>query len=188
MARVPYVDREDVPPEYRDLLVSSLQDRPLHVYRAIGNNPAVLAGLRSFFAALWTDTGLAERERELVILAVARERENPYEWHQHVRIAGWEGVSEAEMRALVDEDLDRFDDREAALIRYARAVVRGGVTDKRHAAVAAAYDDATVIGIAALAGGYAMLGSLIDAFDLELEDGESFFGWRPGTEGDGTGD
>jgi alkylhydroperoxidase family enzyme len=180
MARVPYVDSEDVPPEHRDLLVSSLQDRPLHVYRALGNNPAVLAGLRSFFAALWSDTGLRERERELVILAAARERENAYEWHQHVRIAGSAGVNEAEMRAIADGDLGDFDDREAALIGYARAVVRDAVTDERHAAVAAEYDDATVVGIAALAGGYAMLGGLIDAFDLELEEGESFFGWRPG--------
>ena len=79
MARVPYVDASDVPDEYEDLLESSLQGKPLHVYQSIGNNPAVLAGFRSFLGSLWTDSGLTDRERELVILAVARETGNRYE-------------------------------------------------------------------------------------------------------------
>jgi hypothetical protein len=29
MARVPYVDRDELPEAHRDLLVSTLQDRPL---------------------------------------------------------------------------------------------------------------------------------------------------------------
>ena len=52
MARVPYVDASDVPDEYEDLLESSLQGKPLHVYQSIGNNPEVPAGLRSFLSSL----------------------------------------------------------------------------------------------------------------------------------------
>jgi len=73
MARVPYADASDVPDEYEELLESSLQEKPLHVYRSLGNNPEVLAGLRSFLGSLWTDSGLSDRDRELVILAAARE-------------------------------------------------------------------------------------------------------------------
>ncbi|MDZ5813137.1 MAG: hypothetical protein ACOC06_07560 [Halorubrum sp.] len=48
MARVPHAEAADVPDEYEAILASSLQGKPLHVYQSIGNDPEVLAGLRSF--------------------------------------------------------------------------------------------------------------------------------------------
>jgi len=179
MARVPYADEEDVPEEYRDLLESSLQGKPLHVYQALGNNPEVLAGLREFFGALWSHTGLSARERELVILAVTSEIDNDYEWHQHVRIGRGEGIDDGVAAGIAAGDFGALDEREATLVRYARAVVRSEVDDDLHDAVAAEYDDETVVGIAALAEAYEALGGIIDALDVELEDGEEFFGWDP---------
>lgn len=180
MARVPYVDSEDIPEEHRDLLVSSLQNRPLHVYRAIGNNPAVLVGLRDFFSSLWMDSGLSDRRRELVILAVTREIGNEYEWHQHVNIARNEGITDDTIAAISEGDVDSLDSDEATLLRYALAVVRGEVEDGDHDAVSELYDDSAVVGIAALAEGYAALGGVIDALGVELEEG--FVGWNPAVE------
>ncbi|MES3516222.1 MAG: carboxymuconolactone decarboxylase family protein, partial [Natronomonas sp.] len=100
MARIPYVEAEDVPEEYEDLLESSLQGKPLHVYQSIGNNPEVLAGLRGYFSSLWSDSGLSERRRELVVLAVARATDNRYEWHQHVNIARGIGIEDETIAAI----------------------------------------------------------------------------------------
>ncbi|WP_331232856.1 carboxymuconolactone decarboxylase family protein [Natronorarus salvus] len=175
MARVPYVTDEDLPPEYRDLIVSSLQGRRLHVYQSIGNNPEVLAGLRGFFASLWTDTGLDERGRELVILAVSREAEFDYEWHQHVRIARGVGVTDEEILAISEGRLETFDTDDRELIEYAIAVVREEVDDALHDRLAERHGNDTIVGIAALAGAYAMLGQVLAAFDVELE--EPFVGW-----------
>lgn len=177
MARVPYVESEDVPEEHRDLLVSSLQDRPLHVYQALGNNPEVLAGMRGFFGSLWSDSGLSDRRRELVVLAVTREIDNAYEWHQHVRIARGEGVTDETIAAISAGEFDALEPEEATLLRYALAVVRGEVDDRTHDAIAELYDDSAVVGIAALAEGYAALGGVIDALGVELE--EEFVGWDP---------
>lgn len=69
MARVPYVDPNDLDSEYRDLVVSSLQPgETLNVYRAIANNPDVLDGFRAFLGVLWNRSGLTDRQREIVIL------------------------------------------------------------------------------------------------------------------------
>ena len=168
-----------MPDEYEDLLESSLQGKPLHVYQSIGNNPAVLAGLRSFLGSLWTDSGLTDRERELVILAVARETGNRYEWHQHVNIARGVGLDDEEIAAVGAGDLAGFGDDETTLIEYALAVVRGEVDAVAHDEVAGVYDDETVVGIAAAAEGYDALGGVIDALDLELEAGTEFHGWDP---------
>jgi alkylhydroperoxidase family enzyme len=179
MARVPYVDASDVPDEHEELLESSLQGKPLHVYRSLGNNPEVLAGLRSFLGSLWADTGLAERERELVILAAASETRNRYEWHQHVNIARGVGIDDAAIAGIGTGDLSPLDADETALVEYATAVVRGEVDAVVHDEISARYGDETVVGIAALAQGYAGLGGMIEAFDLELEAGDQFHGWDP---------
>ena len=77
MARVPYVDPNDLDSEYRDLVVSSLQPgETLNVYRAIANNPDVLDGFRAFLGVLWNRSGLTDRQREIVILTTAAETED----------------------------------------------------------------------------------------------------------------
>ena len=179
MARVPYAEASDVPDEYEELVESSLQGKPLHVYQSIGNNPEVLAGLRSFLGSLWTDSGLSDRERELVILAVARETRNRYEWHQHVTIARGVEIDDEVIAAVGADDRDPLDGDETALVEYALAVVRGEVGAVVHDEAAARYDDETLVGIAAAAGGYEALGGVIDALDLELEPGTEFHGWDP---------
>ena len=177
MARVPYVTQDDLDPEYREYLVSALQDKPLNVYAAIGNNPAVLAGLRAFLRALWTDTGLSERHRELVIMAVAAESRSTYEWHQHVAIASDAGLTPAEINAVSTDDLEAFPSEEVALVEYARAVADGRVTDELHDAVEDAFGPEVVVGIAGVVAGYFGLARMIDALGVELESGEEFAGW-----------
>lgn len=179
MARVPYVEQDDLDPEYRDLIISSLQPgKRANVYSAIGNNQEVLAGLREFLGSLWSDSGLTDRQREIVILTVASEIANDYEWHQHVLIGTDIGLPAAEISALGRDDRSPFDESECALIAYARAVVQGRVNDPIHDTIAAHFDDETAVGIAATASGYVALGRLIEVLGVELEEGSEFVGWE----------
>jgi len=179
MARVPYVDASDVPDEHEALLSSTLQEKPLNVYRSLGNNPAVLAGMRSFLRSLWSDSGLSARAREVVILTAAAATECRYEWHQHVNIARDVGVADDVIAAIGTGELAALDDTDRRLVAYVRAVITERVDAVTHASVAAVYDDSTIVGIAATAQGYAALAGLIRAFDLTLEADESFHGWDP---------
>ena len=179
MARVPYVDPEELPEEYRDLVVSKLQEKPVNVYAAIGNNPEVLAGTRAFLSSLWESSGLVDRERELVILLAAAENDCRYEWHQHVGIGGDAGVTREEMAAIAEGDLAGFEGNEGLLLRYAAAVLDHDVDDDLHDAFVAAYDESTAVGTASLASGYTSLAGVLEALDVELEDGEEFAGWDP---------
>ena len=176
MARVPYVDESALPTEHQDLLVSALQGKPLNIYRAIGNNPAALYGLRTFLGALWRDSGLDPKQRELVILAVTAEIESAYEFHQHVAIARDVGIADSEVLAIADGDLAGFDRGDRRLIEYAQAVVRDEVDDDCHDALAATYGPETIVGVASLAGGYLLVGRLLAALDVETET--PFVGWR----------
>lgn len=170
MARVPYVSPDDVDEEYRDLLVSKFQDKPLNVYAALGNNPGALAGMRSYLGSLWSDSGLSAREREILILTAADEADSDYEWYQHENIAPDAGLSDEEIEAVAAGEHGTFDEREALLISYCRAVVDGEVTDDLHDRMAAAYDDATVVAAANVAGAYLGLARVIDALGVEIEE------------------
>jgi alkylhydroperoxidase family enzyme len=180
MARVPYRGPDEVDDRYRDYVVSSLQPgKAINVYAATANNPEVLEGLRAFLSSLWDHSGMSDRDREIVILTTAAETGNTYEWHQHVNIASGEVLTPAEVAAIADDDPGPFDASEVALQEYARAVVRGEVTDEVHAALAETYDDRTLAGAAATAAGYLALGRMIEAFGVEIETGDEFVGWDP---------
>lgn len=176
MARVPHITETDLPPHQQDLLVSALQGTELNIYRTIGNNSAVLYGLRTLLGSLWRDAGLDERQRELVILAVARETEAAYAWHQHVAIARDVGLSDAEILAISDGQLDSFDRSDRLLVEYTRGTVRGTVDDALADRLAVGFDDETIVGVTTLASGYLMIARLLDALAVETET--PFVGWR----------
>jgi hypothetical protein len=109
-------------------------------------------------------------------LAVARETESAYEWHQHVAIGRDVGLSDSEILAVADGDLDVFDRGDRTLIQYALAVVDGTVDEACHDDLAAAHGPETVVGIGALASGYLGITRLLAALDIEPET--PFVGWQ----------
>lgn len=200
MARVPYLEREDLPADRRYLFDPSNPfsdgsssgetpggddteanadapwDEPQHTHRAIANNPALLEAYRRFGASVWTETGLTERERELSILAVANALGSEYEWYQHVNVARRLGIPREAIMAVATEEYDVLSDAETALVEYHRAVVDRSVDDEDHAALAAHFDDSTIIGAGMLAAYYIGIDYMGEALALELED--EFVGWE----------
>ncbi|WP_134670219.1 carboxymuconolactone decarboxylase family protein [Halorussus marinus] len=186
MARIPYVDQEDLPPDRQSLLdtlsdeaessdAHSLGGETLNVYRAMGNNADLLAAFQTYGSAVWDESGLSAREREFVILSVAFHADSAYEWHQHVRVALDEGLTVEEIRAVSGGDRERLDEDARTLVAYVGAFVDGTVDDDDHDRLAARYDDETVVGIDLLAGTYLGLARALDALAVETE--VEFVGW-----------
>ena len=179
MARVPYVEEEELPEEYRHMIGSQTvrEGENIHVLQAIANNLPLLEARRSYGSALRDGSGLTERERELVILAVAAHVRARYIWHQHVRFATGSIVSRAEVEAIAGGGDGPFDDDEAALVRYVRRFADREVDDDAHDEVAAHYDVDEVVAIGMIAMGYVGLDLGTDAFGVEIEEDE-FVGWN----------
>jgi len=95
MARIDYLDAEDLPPGDRDLLA-----RPINVFRAVAHRPEALRGLAGIGEWVRWRSALDGRVRELVILTVGLSAGSRYEVAHHVKIAGDFGASE--------DDLDRL--------------------------------------------------------------------------------
>lgn len=187
MPRLPYADDEDLPDEYpilqreRDRLHDDVDaewwnSQP--TVRTFANNVDMAATHVRANVAMWTQTGLTPREVEFVILAVARETDSAYEWHDHV-IAAVEraGLERAEVLAVSHRDLDELPEAERTLVEYASAFVReyGEVSDAQFERLGDHYDDDARVGITMLAGYYVFLHHVATALGLEVE--EEFVGW-----------
>lgn len=188
-SRISYLDRSDLPADSRDLLTTVLTAEKLeeeyehlistdqrNFYRAMANNLPITRKFRELGGAIRAETDLAKDEQEMVILSTARAMRSQYEWHQHVRVGLYHGLSEEEILLIKAGDFDGFDDRSQALLAYTAQFVQGGVTETTHDAVSRFFSEKDLIGIASLIGFYMMVGSIIDALNLEIE--EEFVGWN----------
>ncbi|MFB6311147.1 MAG: carboxymuconolactone decarboxylase family protein [Salinirussus sp.] len=173
MARVPLLDAEDIPEEYRYLFTEN-DVGEADIFRGMANNPKLLQWYLRYSSRLWET--LPEREREVLILAAARALEHEYEWHQHVSLGREAGLTDDEIRAISRHELDSLADHEAALVEYGRAVALGDIRDADHDRLRQHYDDETVVGVAMLASHYLATGATLDAMGVEPED--AFVGWE----------
>jgi alkylhydroperoxidase family enzyme len=198
MPRIPYLGTNELPEAYRSLLnpqnphLDSDEDesesdggswddvkKTRNTHRVLAHNPEILDAYRRFGAAVWQESGLSARERELVILSVACTLDSAYEWHQHARIALTVGIPAEELQELSRGNTGTFDSNERALIEYTDNFVEGTVTDEIHNTFLDHFDESTLVGVTQLAGYYLEIDRMGRALDLDLE--EEFIGWEPET-------
>ena len=97
MARVPYLDPDDLDPDDRDVL-----SRPINLARALAHSPA---GARAFSRlGGWIRFGskLDPRLREMAILRVGVLARSDYEYSHHVKIGREFGLTDADIRAVIE--------------------------------------------------------------------------------------
>lgn len=180
MARVPQVSQSELPEEYRSLLdEDALGER--NIFTTMGNNPSILRSYMLYGSTLWDDCGLSAHDRELAILAVARELDSRYEWEQHVDIGYEAGVSPEAIRAIGCGELEYFDDRTRAVLEYVQAFATSDVDDAVHERLASQFDHGAVVGIGMLASHYVATACFLEGFEVSLEE-TTFVGWEPSDE------
>ena len=177
MSRLSHLVQDDLPDDYQYLLSEDAMGE-INLLCVMAHNPDALQAYMRYGSALWRDCGLDAVDVERVILAVARELDAAYEWHQHYPIARSEGVPAMELAAITDDRTDALDSRVAALTTYAQAVTTDDVDDAVFTAAAEFLDDATLAGTTLLATHYLATQRFLSAFDIPIED-ETFVGWSP---------
>ena len=150
--------------------------RVLNVTRMFFVNPAIETNA----IQVWRACGLDGRKREIVILRAACQKQSTYEWHQHVRIARGEGLSDAEINAVRNwRESPLFNSDERALLAYVDELAANArPSDAALAAIRKGRSDAEIFGITYLITLYFQLAHMMAAFDLETE--VTFVGWEVG--------
>ena len=102
MARVPYLDQADLPPEYKDILA-----RPIALNRAMANSPEASRAMSVLAGYIRHKSKLDPRLREMAILQVGYLARSAYEYSHHVKIGREFGVSDEDIRAIGEETAGR---------------------------------------------------------------------------------
>lgn len=115
MARLPYLDAQDLAPADRDLLA-----RPINLFRLMVHSPGGARAFNALGRYIRFDSPLDPRLREMAIIQVGWMTRVEYEFTHHVKIGREFGVSDDDIRALIDET----EGRASALPPLDRAVLR----------------------------------------------------------------
>jgi alkylhydroperoxidase family enzyme len=146
----------------------------MHIFTTLGRaDPELFRRWLGFGGALLSGT-LPGRLRELVILRTAARFGGRYEWAQHLELGVAQGISWAEMAALVDFDggLDAVEwapVERAALRAVDETAADGAVGDATWDALAAELRESELIELLMLIAHYEMLTSVLRSLRIELE-------------------
>ena len=116
MARLPYLDAEQLPPEHRDLL-----KRPINLTRLLVNSPGMAKAFHGIGGYIRNKSTLDPRLRELAILQVGWMEKSEYEFTHHVKIGREFGVTDDDIAGLMAET----DGKPSKLEPLARAILKG---------------------------------------------------------------
>jgi AhpD family alkylhydroperoxidase len=129
----------------------------------LANAPAMIGPTLRLGEAILTKGELDPKLRELVILRVARRTGSEYEWVQHEGIARMIGISDEEIAGAVDD--------QRAELRLVDAVLDGGTPPAELVSeVEAAVGRAQLLELILTAGYYAMLGGMMRAIRLDVDN------------------
>jgi alkylhydroperoxidase family enzyme len=134
-ARIPYINREDLPEGERVLYDNLSKERgggPVgNIFRALANAPNLLRRFLGLGNELRNGTQLDPKLRELALMTVGRLTNAEYEFVHHWNISLKVGIKREQLERLADfATAAVFDDHERAVMRYAsEATTNIKVTD-----------------------------------------------------------
>src|SRR5471032_3629250 len=122
MARLPYLDAEQLPPEHTELL-----KRPINLTRLLVNSPGMAKAFHGVGGYIRNKSTLNPRLRELAILQVGWMEKSEYEFTHHVKIGREFGVTDADIAGLMAETAGKpsaLEPLASAILKGAREMVR----------------------------------------------------------------
>ena len=125
MARLPYLDASDLAPEHKGLL-----KRNITLHRQLVHSPNGFRAFHTLSEYIRYGSKVDSRLRELAILQVGYLTRSPYEWSHHLKLGYDFGVTDGDIRALIDDTEGRPTKLDASTRTVLRAA-REMTTDLR---------------------------------------------------------
>jgi alkylhydroperoxidase family enzyme len=170
MARLPYLDKADLPPGDADVLA-----RGINLHRVLANNPGAARAFAGLGQYIRHRSALDPRLRELAILQVGWLARSAYEWSHHIEIGYGFGVSDADIEALVADtrgEPNGLDGTARLVLRATREVHDGpGVSEGTFAALRGALGPAEIVDLVVTASFYCAVVRLLASLEVDVEEG-----------------
>jgi 4-carboxymuconolactone decarboxylase len=176
MARLPKVAREMVPEEFRDAFDQLTTDTGGTITQGPGsitlNSPEMALRRAPLTNYLRFESTFSKRIQELAIISTARIMDCQYVWNAHAPAARCEGVSDALVDAIRDnEPLPPMAPDEAAVVAFCREFYTNHlVTQQTFDAALEQFGAQHLVEITTLMGGYAQIAFILNAFEADLPE------------------
>jgi alkylhydroperoxidase family enzyme len=168
MARVPYLEKSDLSPENQDLL-----KRRISLFQALVNSPDAARAFSGLGQFIRFGSKLDPRLRELAILQVGWLARSPYEWSHHVKIGHDFGVTDEDIRALIDETAGRptkLDPMTKTVLLAAREMTDdGAMSDASFATLQAALGNEQVVDLTITIAFYNAVVRVLATLQIDVE-------------------
>ncbi len=177
MARVPYVERDELDSEGQQIYDQIAADRGRTEvglqFRALLNSPKAAGHLTSVGAALRFNSSIEEGLKELAISTVGREWDSEIIWSAHSPLAAKGGISDATLESVrTRKDLELLTDDEVTVTRFVHQLVQDkNVSDDAFAAAKDLLGVQGVVDLSLIVSYYSGLALLQIALELKLEPG-----------------
>jgi alkylhydroperoxidase family enzyme len=116
MARLPYLEADQVAPEYRDML-----KRNTNLHKLLVNSPDMARAFNGIGSYIRFKSKLDPRLRELAILQVGWLEKSEYEFTHHVKIGKEFGVTDEDIAGMMTET----EGKPSALEPLAKTILKG---------------------------------------------------------------
>jgi 4-carboxymuconolactone decarboxylase len=169
-------EREALPADQQPIFdaIAESRGRVGPPFSVLLNSPEVAGRIAHLGAYLRFDSSISAHDREIAILATAREADCSFEFAGHARLAREAGIREEAIEALrTRADLDAFSADEALIVGFSQQLLREHRVDAgSYEAVRARLGDAGLVDLTALLGYYTMLACSFNAFEVGSPEGE----------------
>lgn len=173
--RIRPLNREEIEPSLLELSAfqRSGQPTPFNIYRTLAYHPAMVRQWLGFADALRFAATLSARDRELLILRTGVNCKCEYEWGQHVPYARSGGVTDEELRALLDPiDQHPWANRDEVLLRAADELhAQSQISDETWARLVDEFDSKGLIEVVMLVGQYHLVSYVLNGFRVQRDEG-----------------
>ena len=122
MARLPYVEMNDAPPEVREIYETALRGKPGSVQKLLAHRPEVLRTFLAFYGTVGRT--LDRRTYEMVYIRVSVMNGCHYCLQHHLASSKRVGLTSADWEALKAGEYSSFSCREQAALKFAEKLTR----------------------------------------------------------------
>jgi alkylhydroperoxidase family enzyme len=169
MARLPYLDRADLPPEFQDLL-----ERNINLHRLLVHSPLATRAWHIFARFIRHESRLDPRLRELAILQVGYLERSEYEYSHHIKIGREFGVTDDEIRAIAEETKGqptKLDVQAKAVLRAAREMTQGlAISERTFQELQQSLDNERLTDLVLTIGFYNAVVRILATLKIDVED------------------
>jgi alkylhydroperoxidase family enzyme len=168
MARIPYLEPEDLTPGNRDLLA-----RNINLYKALVHSPDATRSFLELARYIRYHSRLDPRLREMAILQVGYSAKSPYEYSHHIKIGREFGVTDDDIHAIEAETQGKSTDLPPltrAILRAARELTaQPELSDATFAELREGLDNERIIDLILTISIYAGVVRLLAALQIDVE-------------------